>query len=116
MPAQPPQLAPPPPPPWRFWFPTDDDGDPRAPDQVVSEVRDALIQALEARGSLLTIVKPDDYVVVAVDFTARGFPLRPERRAERTLVITAKKRDLDERRAGRIDAQELRKRIETLEY
>lgn len=111
-----PTLLPPPAPPWRFWFQADDDGDPRPPDQVVSEVKNALIQALEARSGLLSIVKPDDFVVVAVDFTARGFPLRPERRAERTLIVTAKKRDLDERRAGRIGADELRKRIEALEY
>lgn len=111
-----PTLLPPPAPPWRFWFQADDDGDPRPPDQVVSEVKNALIQALEAHGALLTIVKPDDFVVVAVDFTARGFPLRPERRAERTLIVTAKKRDLDERRAGRIGADELRKRIEAIEY
>jgi hypothetical protein len=117
-PAQPavaPQ-PPPPAPPWRFWFQADDEGDPRPPEQVISEVKNALIQALEARSSLLTIVGPEDYVVVAVDFTARGFPLRPERRAERTLIVKAKKRDLDERRAGRIVADELRKRIETVEY
>jgi hypothetical protein len=54
--------------------------------------------------------------VVAVDFSARGFALRPERRAERTLVVKARKRDLDERRAGKLAADELRKRIETLEY
>lgn len=111
-----PTLQPPPAAPWRFWFQAEDYGDPRPPDQVVSEVKNALIQALEARGGLLTIMKPDDFVVVAVDFTARGFPLRPERRAERTLIVTAKKRDLDERRAGRIGADELRKRIEALEY
>jgi hypothetical protein len=106
----------PPAPPWRFWFQSEDDGDPRTADQVVSEVKEALIQALEARGSLLTIVGPEDYVVVAVDFSARGFALRPERRAERTLVVKARKRDLDERRAGKLAADELRKRIETLEY
>jgi hypothetical protein len=68
-----------------------------------------------ARG-FLTSVRPEEFLVVAVDFTARGFPFRPERSTERTLVVKAKKRDLDERRSGKLAADELRKRIEVHEY
>lgn len=108
--------APPAAPPWRFWFQADDVDDPRPAARVVSDVQGALIYALETRGAALTLVRPEDFVVVAVDFTARGFPLWAERRAERTLVVKAKKQDLDERRAGRLAAEELRKRIVALEY
>jgi hypothetical protein len=102
--------------PWRYWFHADLDGDSRSPDQVVSEVRGVLIQELEARGGALTSVRPDDFLVVAVDFAMRGFPMRAERRSERTLVLRAKKRDLDERRSGKLTADELRKRIQADEY
>jgi len=79
-------------------------------------VKTVLIQVLEARGGFLTSVRPEEFLVVAVDFTARGFPFRPERNAERTLVVKAKKRDLDERRSGKLATDELRKRIEVHEY
>ena len=115
-PPTPSALAPPAAPPWRFWFRADAVDDPRTADRVVSDVKSALIYALEMRGAALTLVRPEDFVVVAVDFTARGFPLWAERRAERTLVVKAKKKDLDERRAGRLAAEELRKRIEAHEY
>lgn len=115
-PAAPRALAQPAAPPWRFWFQADDVDDPRPAARVVSDVQGALIYALETRGAALSVVRPEDFVVVAVDFTARGFPLWAERRAERTLVVKAKKQDLDERRAGRLAAEELRKRIVTLEY
>jgi hypothetical protein len=105
------------PPPWRFWYQAEaHSGDPRPAERVVADVKGALIQALETRGAGLTVVRPDDFVVVAVDFSAQGFPFRMQRRADRTLVVKARKRDLDERRAGRLAAEELRKRIEALEY
>lgn len=114
-PAAPRSLVPPAAP-WRFWFQAEDVDDPRPAARVVSDVQGALIYALETRGAALTVVRPEDFVVVAVDFTSRGFPLWAERRAERTLVVKAKKQDLDERRAGRLAGEELRKRIVTLEY
>jgi hypothetical protein len=115
-PAAPRAPTPPAAPPWRFWFQADDVDDPRPAARVVSDVQGALIYALETRGAALTVVRPEDFVIVAVDFTVRGFPLWAERRAERTLVVKAKKQDLDERRAGRLAAEELRKRIVALEY
>jgi hypothetical protein len=106
----------PPPPPWRYWFQAELDSDLRPPAQVVTEVKTVLIQVLEARGGFLTSVRPEEFLVVAVDFMARGFPFRPERNAERTLVVKARKRDLDERRSGKLATDELRKRIEVHEY
>ncbi len=115
--ATPPAPAAPPAPPWRFWFQAEEeDDDARPAERVVADVRGVLIQALETRGASLTVVRPEDFLVVAVDFTTRGFPLRAQRRTERTLVVKARKKDLDERRAGRLAADELRKRIESLEY
>jgi len=115
-PAPAPPAVVPPAPPWRYWFPADVEADPRQATQVVTDVKTVLMQALEARGGFLTSVRPEEFLVVAVDFTARGFPFRPERSTERTLVVKAKKRDLDERRSGKLAADELRKRIEVHEY
>ena len=59
-PPTPSALAPPAAPPWRFWFQADAVDDPRTADRVVSDVKSALIYALEMRGAALTLVRPED--------------------------------------------------------
>ncbi len=55
--------------------------------------------------------------MVSVDFTLSAYPFRSQRaRSERTLVVKARKRDLDARKEGRLAGDELRKRIESVEY
>lgn len=106
----------PPPPPWRFWFESDEDDDPRPAERIVADVRSALLQALESQGSVVRLVRPEEHLVVVVDFTARTFPGWAEPRGDRTLVLKARKKDLDDRLAGRLSAEDLRKRIEIAEY
>jgi hypothetical protein len=115
-PAAPAGIAPVAPAPWRFWFQGEEQDDPRPAERIVGDVRAAVTQALEARGFSLRVVQPDEFLAVVVDFTARGFPFRGERSTERTLVVRARKRDLDERQGGRLGADELKKRIDYVEY
>lgn len=119
--AAPAALAPPvpetpPPPPWRNWFEAEEDEDPRPAERVVADVRGALLQALESQGGALRLIRSEEHLVVVVDFTARTFPGWAESRAERTLVFKARKKDLDERLAGKLSPEDLRKRIEIAEY
>jgi hypothetical protein len=111
--------APPPAPPWSQWFESEP-GEVRAPESVVKDVGEAVAQVLEAQGPRLVLLAPDESVVVAVDFVPRSgrllVGLGPEMRrprAERTLVVRVRKRELD---ARRLAPEELRKRIEYVEY
>jgi len=52
---------------------------------------------------------------VAVDFLPGGaFVMHA--RPSKTLVVRARRKDLEERARGRLSPEELRKRIETVEY
>jgi hypothetical protein len=119
-PPQPP--APPQPPPWSFWF-EHEEVDARGPERVIRDVGDAVTQVLETHGPRLGALRPEDALVVAVDFVPRsgrlllGFGPETRRlRAERTLVVRVRKRELEARRDGKLAPEELRKRIEYVEY
>lgn len=110
-----PQAPLPPAPPWRFWFNDDERDDSRDPERVVADVKGAVAQALETQGARLRSVRPEEFVAVAVDFVAPwGFDDEP--RAEKTVIVRVRKRDLEERQAGKIASEELRKRFEYVEY
>jgi hypothetical protein len=111
-PARPP--AAPAPPPWHFWFEPREARDARDPDQVVADVRAAVVATLEASGGQMAGLPPDEHVAVAVDFV-QGGPFGPARPAK-TLVVRARRKDLDERARGKLSAEELRKRMEIVEY
>jgi hypothetical protein len=105
----------PPPPPWRYWFGSEEVEDARAPDRIVADVKSAVAQTLEAQGGRLRSIRPDEFIAVAVDFVSQwGFD--GETRPEKTLIVRVRKRDLDERGAGKIAVEELRKRFEFVEY
>jgi hypothetical protein len=113
-PPSPGPVPPPLPPPWRFWFEPEGPEDTRAPLQVISDVRAAVTSALEGQGPHLRILHPEESVVVAVDFVP-GSPFVMAR-PQRTLVVRVRKKELDDRAAGRIAAEELHRRIEYVEY
>jgi hypothetical protein len=70
---------------------------------------------VRTEGSRLRMLRPDERVVVAVDFVAQeGFVSRT--RPERTLVVRVKVKELQDRLAGRIQEDELERRIEVVEY
>jgi hypothetical protein len=102
------------PPPWRFWF---DGGPPdaRTPAKVIADVRAAVTSSLESAGAHLRGLAPDEYVTVAVDFVPAGVFVSQGRPA-RTVVVRARKRDLDARLLGQLSADELRRRVEVSEY
>ncbi|PYQ13254.1 MAG: hypothetical protein DMF80_15190 [Acidobacteria bacterium] len=116
-----PALAPPvpppvaPPAPWQLWFRGEEPADGRSGEAVIRDVKAAVTGLMERQGGLLRQLRPDEYVAVAVDFVRNG-PLLAEGRVQKTLVVKVRKRDLDERRAGRLGADELRRRIDYAEY
>lgn len=101
--------------PWQYWFSIDEPGDGRTGEAVVRDVKAAVTALLERQGGHLRDLGPEEYVAVAVDFVARPLVVGSSR-AQKTLVVKVRKRDLDERRAGRLGAEALRQRIEYAEY
>ena len=120
-----PGAAPPPPPvgplspaaPWRHWVEREpEDPEDKGPERLVADVRDAVIAALEAHGPSLTTLRPEEAISVVVDFVAGAPFLDDEERPARSLTLRVRKRDLDDRRAGRLTPEELRRRVEAAEY
>jgi hypothetical protein len=106
----------PPAPPWRFWFNTGDDDDPRPAEKVVSDVRSVVTQVLESQGASLKAVRSDEFVTVAVDFVPQWGFFDEGARPEKTLIVRVRKKELEDRAAGKLPAEEFRKRIEYVEY
>jgi hypothetical protein len=102
-------------PPWLSWLPDGGPPDPRTPAKVIADVRAAVIATLEAAGTRLRGIAPDEYVTVAVDFVPAGVFVAQVRPA-RTVVVRARKRDLDARLLGQLSADDLRRRVEVSEY
>jgi hypothetical protein len=113
----PPEAEPPlpPAPPWGYWLHGESSDDPRKPDQVVSDVKAAVLQAVETAGGRLRSVRPEESVVVAVDFVPQ-WDFGDGAGAEHTLVVRAKKKDLEDHDLGKLSTPDLRKRIELVEY
>src|SRR5262249_36548780 len=113
-PSPPRPVALPAPPPWHFWFDSGETSDPRAPEEIVADVRSAVVSTLESHGALMTGLQPEEHVAVAVDFVAGG-PFAQSRPAK-TLVVRARRKDLEERARGKLSPDDLRKRMEIVEY
>ena len=115
-PPAPPEAPPPPvPPPWKFWFETGTSEEKRTPEAVVADVRGAVIDALAAQGERLAGLAGDERITVAVDFVPGGL-FAAHARPEKTLVMTARVKDVADRTRGAITLEELRKRVEVTEY
>lgn len=116
LPVPPPPEAPvPPAPPWALWFDSGDAEESEAPTAVVVErMRDALAGALADHGLALKGLRPEETIAAAVDFVP-SFRFDGVR-GEKTLVLRVKKRDLQEGKVGRIGPDQLRARIEVVEY
>ena len=105
----------PPPPPWKYWFEAGLPEEKRAPAAVVADVRTALIDALTTQGARLSGLGGEERVTVAVDFVVGGIFVS-QARPEKTLVVSARARDIQARARGAITPEELRKRVEVTEY
>jgi hypothetical protein len=102
-------------PPWKFWLRVDTDEERRSPDRVVEDVRAAVMGALDARAGAAVGLRGDEFVTVAVDFVP-GDLFASHRRPTRTLIVRARQRDLEARARGTIAPEELRDRVEVIEY
>jgi hypothetical protein len=89
--------------------------DTRTPNRVLNDVRAAVTSALESDGPAVRVVGPEEFLVVTVDFVSGGVFDEPSV-PQQTLVVRVRKRDLDERAAGRLPSDELQKRIEATTY
>jgi hypothetical protein len=114
-PAPPVAPLPPAPPPWKFWFETSAPLDKRTPETVIAEVRAAVIAAVAAEGARLIGLAGDEHVTVAVDFVPGGL-FAAQARPEKTLVVTARAKDVDARARGAISLDEFRRRLDVTEY
>lgn len=121
MPPEPPTaptvpLPPAPPaPPWSGWFPTNAGGDGATPEKVLEDVRGAVTAVLE-RQRAPRVVRPEEYVAVAIDFLPGGFWVSGGLRPVKTVLVRVRRREMDERQGGKLDAEEFRKRVEYQEY
>jgi hypothetical protein len=106
---QPPEPKEPPPPPWRFWFDTRQEEPPADTKTIVEAVREAVVAGLESYRRPLSSLRPEDVVTVAVDVVPDGFFRRVP---GSTVLVRVRARDLQERRAGRLTAAQLRERLE----
>jgi len=102
-------------PPWKFWFEAEAPEEARSPDRVVEDVRSVLIDALDAGAGEAVGLSGDEFLTVAVDFVP-GDLFASQRRPTRTLIVRARQRDLEARAAGDIAPEELRRRVEVIEY
>jgi len=102
-------------PPWKFWFHTGAVEEDRSPEGVVEAVRSAVIETLDARAGAVPDLAPDEWVTVAVDFVS-GDVFSSPRRPTRTLIVRARQGDLAARAGGDLAAEELRQRVEVIEY
>ncbi len=81
----------------------------------MSDVKAAVLQAVETVGGRLRSVSSEESVVVAVDFVPQ-WDFGDGAGAEHTLVVRAKKKDLEDHDLGKLSTPDLRKRIELVEY
>jgi hypothetical protein len=102
------------PPPWKFWFQSDAATERRPPEAVIAEVRGALVEAL-ASGVGVSGLSGDERIAVTVDFVPGGI-FAASARPEKTLVVTARAKDVEARARGAITPDELKKRVEVTEY
>ena len=61
-------------------------------------------------------MRGDETISVLVDFVAGTPFLDEDARPARSLSLRVRKRDLDDRKAGRLAGEELRRRVEAAEY
>jgi hypothetical protein len=100
---------------WPYRIGIEEGGDPRSAEQVMRDVLASVTGTLESEGWRLGQLRPDEVIVVAVDFVARA--RRPGPAAQdRTLLVRVRKQVLDDRHSGKIGSEEFRRAAEVVEY
>jgi len=77
----------------------------------VNQLKDETVELLKDYGQTLRKLKADDWVVVAVDLGRSWDQSQP-----RTMLITAKKSDIDAANKERISLEEFKRRVQIREY
>lgn len=113
QPAVPSEVAPPAPPWEALWLDREEPAA-RSGERQAQEVRAAVTATLQERGADLGGLRPEEFVVVAVDFMSRASAASS--RPQKTLLVRVRKRALDDVRAGRLSEAAFRKRVEYREY
>lgn len=101
-------------PPWISWIETPAE-ESRSPEQILSDVREAIVGVLERRGADLDSLEADEVVAAAVDFVRNPAVDGPQPTG-RTLLVRAPKRVLDALRAGKLSPEEAHKQFQVAEY
>ncbi|HEY3120345.1 MAG TPA: hypothetical protein VGL15_06960 [Vicinamibacteria bacterium] len=109
-----PPLPPPAAPPWESLWLDREEPAAKSGERLAQEVRSAVTATLQERGADLHGLRPEDFVVVAVDFVSRA--ALASSRPQKTLLVRVRKRALDDVRAGRLTEAGFRKRVEYLDY
>lgn len=97
------------------FFVEDAPEDTRPPEQVEKDVKDALLATLLEDAFLLKSLQPAEMVTTSVDLVTRPQPWARAKPA-RTLVVRAKKADLDAFTSGKLSKEDLLKRIQMKAY
>jgi hypothetical protein len=114
-PAAPGAEVPATPPPWKFWFETGAPEERRTKEAVIADVRGAVVDALSAGRIRFVGLAGDERVTVTVDFVPGGL-FAASARPEKTLLVSARAKDLDARARGALTPEELGRRVEVVEY
>ena len=100
---------------WPYRIGIEERSDPRSGEQVMRDVLASVTGTLESEGWRLGQLRPDEVIVVAVDFVARARRPGPATQ-DRTLIVRVRKQVLDDRHSGKIGSEEFRRAAEVVEY
>jgi hypothetical protein len=100
--------------PWMFLL-ADDATDARTPLETERDVREAIVTALVEDHAFVRGLQAGDTVTVSVDLVARRQPWVPAK-PNRTLIVRAKKSDLDAAVSGAATREETIRKVETIVY
>jgi hypothetical protein len=80
----------------------------------IEELKEKLIQVLQANGETFRQLRKEDHVTIVAFVEDRNFPGEPNE--DKTIVLSALKKDLDELGHGDDRLKELKQRIKIIEY
>ncbi len=82
--------------------------------QRIEELKETLIRMLQNNGEMFRQLRKEDYVTIIAFFEDRNFPDEPS--ANRTIVLSALKKDLDELAHKSDRLREFKQRMKIVEY
>jgi hypothetical protein len=80
----------------------------------IEELKEKLIQVLQDNGNIFRQLRKDEYVAIVAFFEDRNFPDEPS--SNKTVVLSAQKKDLDEFSHKNDRLKEFKQRMKIIEY